>query len=159
MEEPNERFVNFYPASGSSLEQKVDADETLVQERSETDAHQIEPSTVLVDIPPGLTYEQYESELQMPDIIRLMKTSLSEPYSIYTYRYFIHNWPRLCKLAKCDDKYVGAIVCKLEMHHFNARRGYIAMLAVDKEYRKRKIGMHIVKVYNLLSSENFNDGN
>ncbi len=42
--------------------------------------------------------------------------------------------------AKCDGKYVGAIVCKLEMHHFRARRGYIAMLAVDRDYRKRRIG-------------------
>jgi hypothetical protein len=38
----------------------------------------------------------YESELQMPDIMRLIQKDLSEPYSIYTYRYFIHNWPHLC---------------------------------------------------------------
>ena len=42
--------------------------------------------------------------------------------------------------AMCNDKYVGAIVCKLEMHHYNTKRGYIAMLAVDRDYRKRKIG-------------------
>ena len=87
-----------------------------------------------------VTYVPYDSELQMPDIMKLMKADLSEPYSIYTYRYFIHNWPRLCILAWCDDHYVGAIVCKLEVHHYNTRRGYIAMLAVDKDYRKRKIG-------------------
>ena len=87
-----------------------------------------------------VSYVPYDSELQMPDIMRLMKADLSEPYSIYTYRYFIHNWPRLCILACCDERYVGAIVCKLELHHFTTRRGYIAMLAVDKEYRKRKIG-------------------
>ncbi len=38
----------------------------------------------------------YSSELQMPAIIRLIKEDLSEPYSIYTYRYFIYNWPSLC---------------------------------------------------------------
>lgn len=86
-----------------------------------------------------ITYERYESELQMPDIMKLMKTALSEPYSIYTYRYFIHNWPKLCVLAKSEGCCVGAIVCKLEMHHYS-RRGYIAMLAVDEKYRKRKIG-------------------
>ena len=138
MEETNERFVNFYPAVVTEDEEQTQVDE--IHDNQESDAHQIEPLSVLKYIPPGVTYEQYESELQMPDIVRLMKSSLSEPYSIYTYRYFIHNWPRLCKLAKCDNKYVGAIVCKLEMHHFNTRRGYIAMLAVDKEYRKRKIG-------------------
>ena len=43
-----------------------------------------------------VTYIVYESELNMPDIIRLIQKDLSEPYSIYTYRYFIHNWPHLC---------------------------------------------------------------
>ena len=38
----------------------------------------------------------------------------------------------------CDGKYVGAVVCKMET--YNEQSGYIAMLAVDKEYRKRKIG-------------------
>lgn len=43
-----------------------------------------------------IVYVPYASESQMPDIMRLMKADLSEPYSIYTYRYFIHNWPELC---------------------------------------------------------------
>lgn len=46
-----------------------------------------------------IVYVRYESELQMPDIIRLITKDLSEPYSIYTYRYFIHNWPQLCFLV------------------------------------------------------------
>ncbi len=45
---------------------------------------------------PPVEYVVYESELQMPDIMRLIQKDLSEPYSIYTYRYFIHNWPHLC---------------------------------------------------------------
>ena len=44
-------------------------------------------------------YIQYKSELQMPDIMQLMRMDLSEPYSIYTYRYFIHKWPHLCFLV------------------------------------------------------------
>ncbi|KFP54411.1 N-alpha-acetyltransferase 30, partial [Cathartes aura] len=46
-----------------------------------------------------IRYVRYESELQMPDIMRLITKDLSEPYSIYTYRYFIHNWPQLCFLV------------------------------------------------------------
>jgi hypothetical protein len=46
-----------------------------------------------------IVYVSYESELQMPDIMRLIQKDLSEPYSIYTYRYFIHNWPKLCFLV------------------------------------------------------------
>lgn len=55
-------------------------------------------STPAADHSP-ITYVRYESELQMPDIIRLITKDLSEPYSIYTYRYFIHNWPQLCFLV------------------------------------------------------------
>ncbi len=97
----------------------------------------------------GIRYELYESEEQMPAIMSLMKMTLSEPYSIYTYRYFIHNWPHLCVLAMADqgveqgaghEIVVGAIVCKEEDHHYHTRRGYIAMLAVHTDYRKRKIG-------------------
>lgn len=49
--------------------------------------------------PDEIHYVSYESELQMPDIMRLIQKDLSEPYSIYTYRYFIHNWPKLCFLV------------------------------------------------------------
>lgn len=47
-----------------------------------------------------VAYVHYESELQMPGIMRLITKDLSEPYSIYTYRYFIHNWPQLCFLVR-----------------------------------------------------------
>ncbi|KAH8419909.1 hypothetical protein KR009_003694 [Drosophila setifemur] len=91
----------------------------------------------------NIVYKEYEAEHQMHDIMRLIQAELSEPYSIYTYRYFIYNWPKLCFLASHGDQYVGAIVCKLDMH-MNVRRGYIAMLAVRKEYRKLKIGTTLV---------------
>ncbi|XP_037934376.1 uncharacterized protein LOC119672242 [Teleopsis dalmanni] len=91
-----------------------------------------------------IEYKQYNSELQMHDIMRLIQAELSEPYSIYTYRYFIYNWPKLCFLAAHGNEYVGAIVCKLDMHA-SSRRGYIAMLAVRKEYRKLKIGTTLVQ--------------
>lgn len=87
----------------------------------------------------------YESELQMPEIMRLIQKDLSEPYSIYTYRYFIHNWPKLCFLAKHEGKCIGAIVCKLDMHRNVVKRGYIAMLAVDEKYRSRKIGSQLAQ--------------
>lgn len=53
----------------------------------------------LVDSSNEIQYIHYESEKQMPDIMSLIEKDLSEPYSIYTYRYFIHNWPTLCFLV------------------------------------------------------------
>lgn len=92
-----------------------------------------------------ITYKEYENELQMPDIMRVIQRELSEPYSIYTYRYFIHNWPKLCFLAMDGDHCVGAIVCKLDIHRQVVKRGYIAMLAVEQAYRKLKVGTTLVQ--------------
>lgn len=40
---------------------------------------------------------------------------------------------------------IGVIVCRLDFHgQSKSKRGYIAMLAVSKEYRKRKIGSTLV---------------
>jgi len=50
-----------------------------------------------------IQYIVYESERQMEAIMQLITKDLSEPYSIYTYRYFIHNWPKLCYLV-CTRK-------------------------------------------------------
>lgn len=113
-------------------------------------------------------FVDYTSELQLPAVIQLIENDLSEPYSIYTYRYFIHNWPKLCFLvtlvwrerratffilslihawpwqAMDADRCVGVIICKLDQHK-DRNRGYIAMLAVAKEYRKRAIGTTLVQ--------------
>ncbi|KAM9435618.1 uncharacterized protein Hap1MRO34_001727 [Clarias gariepinus] len=102
-------------------------------------------SAAEVNQSPDVAYVHYESELQMPGIMRLITKDLSEPYSIYTYRYFIHNWPQLCFLAMVQEVCVGAIVCKLDMHKKMFRRGYIAMLAVDSKHRRKNIGTNLVK--------------
>ncbi|KAF8938945.1 N-alpha-acetyltransferase 30, NatC catalytic subunit-like protein [Dissophora ornata] len=96
---------------------------------------------------PPIDYVSYESEHQLQGMITLIENDLSEPYSIYTYRYFLHQWPKLSFLAMDREKAkcIGVIVCRLEPHgHIKSNRGYIAMLAVSKEYRKRRIGSTLV---------------
>jgi len=92
----------------------------------------------------NIEYISYSGEQQMPGIIALIEKDLSEPYSIYTYRYFINNWPHLCIMAMVEDKCIGVIVSKLDNHR-GIYRGYIAMLAVDEQYRKRRIGSSLVQ--------------
>lgn len=108
------------------------------------EAADMEGDGIQLDCKNGIEYVVYESERQMPDIMRLITKDLSEPYSIYTYRYFIHNWPKLCFLAMDGKDCVGAIVCKLDLHKKMVRRGYIAMLAIDQSVRRRGIGSHLV---------------
>lgn len=64
-----------------------------------------------------IQYVQYESELQMPMIVKLIQKDLSEPYSIYTYRYFIHNWPKLCFLVR-KSEHIKNLNPKIPLSHF-----------------------------------------
>ncbi|XP_017098475.2 N-alpha-acetyltransferase 30 [Drosophila bipectinata] len=94
--------------------------------------------------PCSYTFCEFHNESQLKVVQNLIDKELSEPYSIYTYRYFVYNWPNLCLFAKDGDRYVGVIVSKLEMTLAGVAQGYIAMLAVDESYRKRGIGKALV---------------
>lgn len=138
------------PSTSSSTSQTITAKEPIQIEYHETswDGCTRRPASSIKCIKTAtlqVTFKDYENELQMPEIMRVIQHELSEPYSIYTYRYFIHNWPKLCFLAMDGDVCVGAIVCKLDIHRQMTRRGYIAMLAVDAAYRKLKVGTTLVQ--------------
>ena len=47
-----------------------------------------------------VNFMDYHSEESLPDLTALITKDLSEPYSIYTYRYFLHNWPQLSFLVR-----------------------------------------------------------
>jgi peptide alpha-N-acetyltransferase len=50
-----------------------------------------------------LQYVQYEpasEELHLPSIRQLISKDLSEPYSIYVYRYFLYQWGDLCYMVR-----------------------------------------------------------
>ena len=89
-------------------------------------------------------YVDYKNESHLSDIQALVSRDLSEPYSVFTFRYFLHNWPELCICAfarkECGEKeMIGTIVSKAEPEQ-GVLRGYIAMLTVSEAYRKRGIG-------------------
>lgn len=53
----------------------------------------------LAQLPRELKYIQYEHALEaqyLPAIRALISKDLSEPYSIYVYRYFLYQWGHLC---------------------------------------------------------------
>ncbi|KAJ7631961.1 acyl-CoA N-acyltransferase [Mycena polygramma] len=94
-------------------------------------------------------YRQYTGEADLQYIMDLVQSELSEPYVIYTFRYFLHQWPHLSFLAYPSDPAtsapIGVIVCKQSMHREATNRGYIAMLSVSKNWRKRGIASTLVK--------------
>lgn len=108
------------------------------------------------DVEEEIEYVEYTDESMLNDVKMLVSKDLSEPYSVFTYRYFLHNWPKLCICAYAVPKaanstvevrtIIATIVCKLEGQENKqnvVQSGYIAMLAVDKSYRKRGIGLKL----------------
>ncbi|KAK5115705.1 hypothetical protein LTR62_000794 [Meristemomyces frigidus] len=91
-----------------------------------------------------IRYCAYGSEKEstwLPAIRQLISKDLSEPYSIYVYRYFLYH-----KALDDDDNLLGVIVCKLEPHREGPMRGYIAMLATRSAYRGRGIATKLVRM-------------
>jgi len=96
---------------------------------------------------PTVTFVDYRGEEDIPLLMGLVDKDLSEPYSIFTYRYFLHNWPNLCVFAYIGDDPVGVVVCKIDEEPDGsgaATRGYIGMLAVDTSRRRHGIGSKLL---------------
>ncbi|RXK42632.1 hypothetical protein M231_00186 [Tremella mesenterica] len=95
-----------------------------------------------------LFYRSYRSEEEdLGNIMDLVAQELSEPYNVYTYRYFLDEWPHLTFLvypSQISKKAIAVIVCKQESHKGKTSRGYIAMLSVDKDWRRRGIASKLV---------------
>ena len=57
----------------------------------------------LVSKPDGLHYVRYDSgkeAVYLSAIRQLISKDLSEPYSIYVYRYFLYQWGDLCFMVR-----------------------------------------------------------
>lgn len=103
-------------------------------------------------LPSELRYINYENSLEsqyLPSIRALISKDLSEPYSIYVYRYFLYQWGDLCFLAIDPETsaLIGVVISKLEPHAVHSPetlRGYIAMLATSSTHRKQGIATKLV---------------
>jgi peptide alpha-N-acetyltransferase len=60
-------------------------------------------------------------------MIDTIGAELAEPYSIFTYNYFISQFPKLTIMAYHCDRIIGCIIGKCEN-----KKAYIAMLVVDR---------------------------
>ena len=102
------------------------------------------------ELPAGIKIVQYSLDQEaeyLPQIRQLISKDLSEPYSIYVYRYFLYQWPELCFMAVDTEKsstLAGVVICKLERHRGGPMRGYIAMLATEEEHRGKGIATALV---------------
>lgn len=104
----------------------------------------------VLERPSELRYVQYHSSKEstyLTAIRQLISTDLSEPYSIYVYRYFLYQWGDLCFMALDEqENLLGVVISKLEPHRGGPLRGYIAMLAVKEEHRGKGIATKLVRM-------------
>lgn len=108
----------------------------------------------------------YQGLAELSSIRDLVEETLSEPYSVFTYHYFLQEYPQLtftvilpllkhaprppCSLAILlfiymyiqawhGERLVGVAMGRVNMHR-GARRGYIGMLSVSPAFRGQGIG-------------------
>lgn len=117
--------------------------------------------TEWVEVAPSkyIRFEQFDkSNEQMESVVSLYDKELSEPYSSFTYQFFIFGWPDLCILAfgatgdvkpepGFKGEMIGAVVSRTSFkRNAGILRGYVAMLAVKPHFRGAKIGSRLVEV-------------
>ncbi|KAG6891433.1 hypothetical protein C0992_006692 [Termitomyces sp. T32_za158] len=78
-----------------------------------------------------IQYRKYLGEADLPHVMDLVQSELSEPYAYSS--------------DSSDQVPIGVIVCKQSMHRDLTNRGYIAMLSVNKNWRKRGIASSLVR--------------
>eukprot|EP00123_Amoebidium_parasiticum_P022216 comp82459_c0_seq1/m.48412 comp82459_c0_seq1/g.48412 ORF comp82459_c0_seq1/g.48412 comp82459_c0_seq1/m.48412 type:complete len:210 (-) comp82459_c0_seq1:163-792(-) len=139
---PNQAEEVVAAAEGVAAED-VQLGHLLPQASPEKRAEVLEACNKEFGLTGSLRMVPYEGEQQLGPIMELITKDLSEPYSIYTYRYFLTDWPHLAFLVKDGDEVVGCIVCKLDYHRATYR-GYIAMLAVANSHRGKRLGTALV---------------
>lgn len=67
-----------------------------MEKSSEDDAAEIETVEFAAS---EIEYVSYGGEHHLPLVMNLVDQELSEPYSIFTYRYFVYLWPQLSFLV------------------------------------------------------------
>ncbi len=72
----------------------------------------------MTDLTERFLFETFADESDLEPIIKLVEKDLSEPYSMYTYRFFIYDFPRMCIMVL--QKLVSSWV---KTNYFSAETG------------------------------------
>ncbi|KAG8342704.1 Acetyltransferase (GNAT) family Acetyltransferase (GNAT) domain [Trypanosoma vivax] len=104
-----------------------------------------------------IRYEQFDGSDDVMDfVVQLFTKELTEPYSSFTYEYFVFGWPDLTVIAygyegdtapdpSVKGERVGAVVSRVSLNKLGTvLRGYVAMFAVIPSFRGFRLGSRLV---------------
>jgi len=76
-----------------------------------------------------INFVDYQDESQLEYVDKLVTCDLSEPYSIFTYRFFLHRFPDLCILAvdSASGEVCGCVVGKIDEEEYIDRLNVAAV--------------------------------
>ncbi|KAL4503142.1 hypothetical protein ABPG72_014371 [Tetrahymena utriculariae] len=97
--------------------------------------------------PSKVVYETYKNEEQIGIMMKMIESELSEPYSIFTYRYFLNGWRELSYLAFYEGEMIGVVIGNLTKHKSQRLRGYVGMIVVKKQFRRLKLGRKLAQMF------------
>ena len=93
------------------------------------------------EIPKIFTYSERSID---PEIIKkIIDPELSEPYSVFTYYFFLQNHPQFTYLIFSEkEELIGLLIGKIEecSKEKEFKRGYLAMIVITKSARRKGLG-------------------
>ena len=94
----------------------------------------------------GLKFRPYRDDRDLHDIRELFASEFSEPYQVWTYRFFAEQYPSLTFFATHEDKIVACCMCMLQSEYKQRVQGYIGMICVEDQWKRSKIGQHMAEL-------------
>lgn len=102
MEQPSETLPSLHALSITPQPQSAAPDETIpsttpprpetARSRTPTPRSKLSTSSDVPRYEGPTSYRAYQGEQDLDVIVRLVEDELSEPYNLYTYRYFLDEW-------------------------------------------------------------------
>ena len=91
-----------------------------------------------------ITFVDYHDESQLKYVDQLVACDLSEPYSVFTYRYFLHRFPNLCILAVdgISGEVCGCVVGKIDVENFSNHNSSSNLPPNENDHDKNNKNTH-----------------
>ncbi|KAH0576394.1 N-alpha-acetyltransferase 30 [Spironucleus salmonicida] len=95
-------------------------------------------------------YRPYHSDADLHSIKNLFSKELSEPYQVWTYRYFAEQYQDLTIFSEFEGQIVGCCMCMLQpecsKEGENKIQAYIGMISVIDQFKGKGVAQNLFKL-------------